>query len=86
MVMFKKIAVTVLAAAFVMLAVALAPAVPTALAIARPTTTNGDGKFVQPLAQRSCAAFEDWFLNPTCRQTHIKKVARTKRAAHNASR
>ena len=31
-----------------------------------------------------CAAFEAWFLDPTCRQTHVKKVARTKhQLAHN---
>ncbi len=84
--MFKKIAVTILAVAFVMLAIALAPAVPTALAIARSTTTNDDAKLAQPLAQQSCAAFEVWFLDPTCRQTHVKKVARTKHIAHNVSR
>ena len=42
MVMFKKIAVTILAVAFVMLAVALAPGVPTVLATVRATTTNDD--------------------------------------------
>ena len=42
MVMFKKIAVTVSAVAFVMLAVALAPGVPTVLATVRATTTNDD--------------------------------------------
>jgi hypothetical protein len=35
-------------------------------------------------AEQSCAAFETWFLDPTCRQTHVKKVARTKhQLAHN---
>ena len=78
MVMFKKIAVTVSAVAFVMLAVALAPGVPTVLATVRATTTNDD-KLNQPLAQQSCAAFQTWFLDPTCRQPHAKKIARTKK-------
>ena len=78
MVMFKKIAVTISAVAFVMLAVALAPGVPTVLATVRATTTNDD-KLNQPLAQQSCAAFQTWFLDPTCRQPHAKKIARTKK-------
>ena len=82
--MFKKIAVTISAVAFVMLAIALAPGVPTVLATVRTTTTNDDAKFNQPLAQQSCAAFEVWFLDPSCRQAHVKKVARTKHhLAHN---
>jgi hypothetical protein len=76
--MFKKIAVTISAVAFVMLAIALAPGVPKVLATARSTVTNDDAKLNQPLAQRFCAAFEVWFLDPTCRQAHVKKVARTK--------
>ena len=79
MVMFKKITVTVSAAAFVMLAVALAPGVPRVLATVRATTTNDDTKLSQPLAQQSCAAFQTWFLDPTCRQPHAKKIARTKK-------
>ena len=79
MVMFKKIAVTVSAVAFVMLAVALAPGVPTVLATVRATTTNDDTKLNQPLAQQSCAAFQTWFLDPTCRQPHAKKIALTKK-------
>ena len=78
MVMFKKLAVTISAVAFVMLAVALAPGVPTVLATVGTTVANDDAKLNQPLAQQSCAAFETWFLDPTCRQTHVKKVARTK--------
>ena len=78
MVMFKKIAVTISAVAFVMLAVALAPGVPTVLATVRTTVADDDAKLNQPLAQQSCAAFETWFLDATCRQTHVKKVARTK--------
>ena len=69
MVMFKKIAVTVSAVAFVMLAVALAPGVPTVLATVRATTTNDDTKLNQPLAQQSCAAFQTWFLDPTLQTT-----------------
>ena len=49
MVMFKKIAVTVSAVAFVMLAVALAPGVPTVLATVGATTTNDDTK-IEPAA------------------------------------
>jgi hypothetical protein len=56
--MFKKIAVTVSAVAFVMLAVALAPGVPTVLATVGATTTNDDTKLNEPLAQQSCAAFQ----------------------------
>jgi hypothetical protein len=83
-VMLKKIAVTISAVAFVMLAIALAPGVPEVLATVRTTVANDDTKLNQPLAQQSCAAFETWFLDPTCRQTHVKKVARTKhQLAHN---
>jgi hypothetical protein len=87
MVMIKKLAVTISAVAFVMLAIALAPNVPAALATARLTTTQDDAKSKQPLAE-SCAAFEVWFLDPTCRQqAHVKKAARTKqRLAHKVSR
>jgi hypothetical protein len=76
-VMFKKIVVTISAVAFVMLAVALAPGVPTVLATVRATTAIDEAKLNQ-FADQSCAAFETWFLDPTCRQTHVKKVARTK--------
>jgi hypothetical protein len=84
MVMLKKVALVISAVAFVMLAIALAPNVPTALATARTTTTGDDAKLNQPLAQQSCAAFEVWFLDPSCRQqAHVKKAARTKqRLAH----
>ena len=85
-IMFKKIAVRVSAVAFVLLAIALAPGVPTVLATVRTTAADDDAKLNQPLAERSCAAFESWFLDPTCRQTHAKKAARTKRhLAHNVS-
>jgi len=71
---------TVLALSFVMLAIALAPGVPTVLATVRTSTTNEDAKLNQPLAQQSCAAFENWFLDPSCRQPHAKKkAARMKR-------
>jgi hypothetical protein len=88
MVMLKKLAVTLSAVAFVTLAIALAPNVPAALATARSTTAQDDAKSNQPLAEQSCAAFEVWFLDPTCRQqAHVKKAARTKhRLAHKASR
>ena len=76
--LFKKIAVTVSAAAFVMLAIALAPNVPTALATARATITKDDAQLKHLAAEQPCAAFEAWFLDPNCRQPHAKKVARTK--------
>jgi hypothetical protein len=79
MVMFKKIAMTVSAVAFVMLAIALAPAVPTALATAPTTATKDDAELNQPVAEQSCAVFEVWFLDPTCSKLHVKKAARTKR-------
>jgi hypothetical protein len=85
--MIKKLAVTISAMVFVMLAIALAPNVPAALATARTTAAKDDAKLNQPLAQQSCAAFEIWFLDPTCRQVHVKKAARTKpHLAHNISR
>jgi hypothetical protein len=74
MVMFKKIAVTISAVAFVMPAIALAPAVPTALATARSTITNDDAKLNQPPADQPCATFEAWF--PACNKVHVKKTAR----------
>ena len=74
--MFKKIAITISAVAFVMLAVTV-----------RATAANDDAKLNQPLAQQSCQAFENWFLDRACRQAHVKRVARTKRhLAHNVSR
>jgi hypothetical protein len=76
--MFKKLVATLSALAFVMLAVALAPGVPTVLATVRATATKDDAKSKQPLAQQSCAAFETWFLDRSCRQPHAKKVARTR--------
>ena len=84
--MFKKIAVTILATAFVMLAIALAPHVPMALATAHHDI--GDAKLNEPVAEQPCASFEVWFLDAACSQTqHAKKVARTKqRLAHKASR
>jgi hypothetical protein len=85
--MFKQIAITTSAAAFVMLAIALAPAVPKALATAHTTIIDDDGKLNQSLGALSCAAFEVWFLDPACSQMqHAKKAARTKqRLAHKAS-
>jgi hypothetical protein len=84
--MLKKIALTISATAFVMLAIALAPHVPTALATARHGID--DAKMNEPMAEQSCASFEVWFLDPACNQTqHARKVARTKqRLAHKASR
>jgi hypothetical protein len=82
--MFTKVAVTICAVALVMLAIALAPGVPTVLATVRTTAANDDAKLDRPFAQQSCAAFETWFLDPTCREPRVKKVARTKHhLAHN---
>jgi hypothetical protein len=80
MVMFKTTAVTISAAAFVTLAIALGPNVPDALASARAMiVTNDDVKLNEPIAEQSCAVFEVWFLDPTCSQTqHAKKAARIK--------
>jgi hypothetical protein len=75
--MFKEIAVTISAAVFVMLAIALAPHVPTALATARTSSAN-DEAMNRPITGQPCAAFEAWFLDPSCRQTRAKTVARTK--------
>jgi hypothetical protein len=71
----------------VMLAIALAPAVPTAVATARSTITNDAAKSRSPVAE-PCAAFDAWFLDPACKHTQqAKKVARTKqRLAHKTSR
>ena len=78
-VMFKKIAITLSATALVMLAIALAPAAPTALATARTTATVEDGKSgQQPVAQQSCADFETWFLDQDCSKAHGRKIAHTK--------
>ena len=67
-----------------MLAIALAPGVPTVLGRVGTTTTIDDAKLHQPLAQQSCAAFETWFLDASCRQPHVTKVAGTKKQiAHN---
>ena len=73
--MFKTAAVTISAAAFVTLAIALGPNVPDALATARAMiVANDDVKLNEPIAEQSCAAFEVWFLDPTCSQTqHAKK-------------
>jgi hypothetical protein len=85
--MFKKIPATMSAVALVMLAIALAPAVPTALATARATMNNDDTKLNQPVTEQACSAFEVWFLNTGCRQAHVNKAVRTKqRLAHKQNR
>jgi hypothetical protein len=78
---FKKVALTILAVAFVMLAIALGPNVPDALATARAMITNDEVKLNEPTVQQSCAAFEVWFLDPTCKQGHAKKASRPKHPA-----
>jgi hypothetical protein len=76
--MFKKVAVTISVVGCIMLAIALAPNAPTALATAHMTTTTKD-TLQQQLADQPCAAFEAWFLDPACSTPHPKKKAtRTK--------
>jgi hypothetical protein len=82
--LFKEVAITISAGSLVMLAIALAPNVPTALA----TIGKDDATMGLPAAEQSCASFEVWFLDPACSQLqHAKKVALTKqRRAHKASK
>jgi hypothetical protein len=79
--LFKRVVVTASAVAFVMLAIALGPNVPDALATARAMITNDDVKLNQPTVQQSCAAFEVWFLDPNCGRGRVKKAARAKHPA-----
>jgi hypothetical protein len=79
MVMLKSVGVTILAVSLVMLAVALGPNVPAALATARAMITSDDVKLNEP--QQSCAVLEVWFIDPTCRHKRVKKSARTKHPA-----
>jgi hypothetical protein len=79
--MFKSVAVTISAVAFLMLAIALGPNVPAALATARAMITNDDVKLNGPTLQQSCAVLEVWFMDPTCRHKRVKKSARTKHPA-----
>jgi hypothetical protein len=60
--MYKRIAVTLTAVTFVMLAIAMGPNVPAALATARAMITNDDLKSNQPTVQQSCADLEVWFI------------------------
>ena len=76
--MYKRIAVTLTAVAFVMLAIAMGPNVPAALATARAMITNDDLKSNEPTVQQSCADLEVWFIDPTCRYKRVRKSARTK--------
>jgi hypothetical protein len=78
--MYKRLAVTLTAVAFVMLAIAMGPNVPAALATARAMITNDDLRSNQPTVQQSCADLEVWFIDPTCRFKR-KKSARTKHPA-----
>jgi hypothetical protein len=79
--MYKRIAVTLTAVTFVMLAIAMGPNVPAALATARAMITNDDLKSSQPTVQQSCADLEVWFIDPTCRYKRVRKSARTKHPA-----
>ena len=74
--MIKRFAVTISVVGCVMLAIALAPNVPTALATAHMTTT--DTTLNQQPADGPCGAFEAWFLDPACSKPHAKKAARAK--------
>lgn len=79
--MFKKVAVTISVVGCVMLGIALAPNVPTALATAHITTATKD-TVEHPVAAQPCAAFEAWFLDPACSKPHPKKKA-TRTKHHN---
>lgn len=79
--MYKRIAVTLTAVAFVMVAIAMGPNVPAALATARAMMTNDDLRSNQPTVQQSCADLEVWFIDPTCRFKLLKKSARPKHPA-----
>ena len=79
--MYKRIAVTLTAVTFVMLAIAMGPNVPAALATARAMITNDDLKSNHPTVQQSCADLEVWFIDPTCRYKRVRKSARTKHPA-----
>jgi hypothetical protein len=73
--MLKKIAITLSATGLVMVAIALAPAVPAALATAPTTATAEGGKSDRtPVVQQSCADFETWFLDQGCSGAHGKKI------------
>ena len=79
LVMFKRVAVTISALAFVTVGLALGPGVPNVLARVGTAATHNDANLRQSLAQQSCAAFEAWFLDRACRQPHTKKIARIKK-------
>lgn len=68
-----KVAVTVSAVAFIMLAIALAPNVPTALATVHATISN-DAKSSPAASEHPCAAFEVWFLNAVVDQAMSRKL------------
>ena len=77
--MFKNVVVTVSAVAFVMLAIALGPNVPAALATAH--AIINDVQLNRPAVQSSCTVLEVWFFDPSCRHKRVKKSARTKHPA-----
>ena len=76
--MIKRVAVTISVVGCVMLAIALAPNVPTALATAHTTITAKDATLNERPADGPCVAFETWFLDPACSKPHAKKAARAK--------
>jgi hypothetical protein len=79
--MIKRVGVTISVVGCVMLTIALAPNVPTALATGHVTTATKDTTVSQPLAEQPCAAFEAWFLDRACSKPHAKKASRTKHPA-----
>jgi hypothetical protein len=81
--MLKKIAITLSATGLVMVAIALAPAVPKALATASTTATvEGGNPGRTPVVQQSCADFETWFLDQGCSGPHGKKIHTKHHLAH----
>jgi hypothetical protein len=83
--MLRKIAATAAATTFVLLAIALAPHVPTALATA---SQRADAADELGTAASSCESFEVWFLDSSCAQSQrAKRIARVKQQlAHKANR
>jgi hypothetical protein len=74
MVMIKKLAVTISAVVFVMLAIALAPNVPAALATARTTAAKDDAKLNQPLRSSPARLLRFGFLIPLADKFTSRKL------------
>jgi hypothetical protein len=73
-IMFKKIAVRVSAVAFVLLAIALAPGVPTVLATVRTSAADDDAKLIQPLGNNLAQLSRVGFLIPLADKRTPRKL------------